>query len=262
MGVLKARAEVYIDTNFEAVTKTEEWEMLPAEAVEEVLTRDELRPSGEINVFHALVQWGRGGERGIEGGGGGAAGGGGGESKDGDGREAQFVDLLGRCLRSARLSSHDLSVVVLEEPMVQRSNAALLSMMRVLRERNANPSHSAQFASPEPLCRRRGDVVPKIFAVGGRDKYGATLSSVERFDPVSGLWGAVNDMNTARDSCGVAVLDGKLYASGGFDGGGALTDGEGLLTSVECFDPSTEQWSPVAPMNIAKFGHGVGVVDF
>ena len=57
------------------------------------------------------------------------------------------------------------------------------------------------------------------------------------------------------------MLDGKLYASGGFDGGGGMTEGEGLLTSVECFDPSTEQWSPVAPMNIAKFGHGVGVVD-
>ena len=46
MGVLKARADVYIDTNFEAVTKTEEWQMLPAEAVEEVLARDELRPGG------------------------------------------------------------------------------------------------------------------------------------------------------------------------------------------------------------------------
>jgi hypothetical protein len=163
MGVLKARAEVYIDTNFEAVTKTEEWEMLPTEAVEEVLTRDDLRPSGEINVFHALVRWGRGGEEGGSSGGAGAAGGGGcgGESKEGDqedSREAQFVDLLGRCVRAARLSTNDLSVTVLTEPLVQRSAAALLSMVRVLKERGADHSQDkAQFASPEPLCRRRAD---------------------------------------------------------------------------------------------------------
>ena len=59
MGLLKAQADAYINTNFEAVTETEEWKMLPAEAVEEVLTRDELRPAGEINVFRALVRWGR-----------------------------------------------------------------------------------------------------------------------------------------------------------------------------------------------------------
>jgi hypothetical protein len=74
MGVLKARADVYIDTNFEAVTKTEEWQMLPAEAVEEVLARDELRPGGEIEVFHALVRWARGGAAGGEDDGGAAAG--------------------------------------------------------------------------------------------------------------------------------------------------------------------------------------------
>jgi hypothetical protein len=119
MGVLKARADEYIDQNFEAVTKTEEWQMLPASAVGEVLSRDKLRPGGEIQVFHALVRWAKCGD----GGGGceGGAAGGGGESKEGDqeeGREAQFVDLLGRCVRASQLSSDDLSMVVLEEPLV------------------------------------------------------------------------------------------------------------------------------------------------
>ena len=76
LGVLKARADEYIDQNFEAVTKTEEWQMLPASAVGEVLARDKLRPGGEIQVFHALVRWAKCGVGGgYEGGGGGAAGG-------------------------------------------------------------------------------------------------------------------------------------------------------------------------------------------
>ena len=132
--------------------------MLPAEAVGEVLARDELRPGGEIQVFHALVRWAKCGD----GGGGyeGGAAGGGGESKEGDqeeGREAQFVDLLGRCVRASQLSSDDLSLVVLEEPLVENSFAAFRMMTRVLRERVVTSQHAAKFASPEPLCRRRAD---------------------------------------------------------------------------------------------------------
>ena len=241
MGVLKARAEVYIDTHFEAVTKTEEWQMLPAKDVEEVLTRDELRPHGEINVFHALVRWARGG-------------GGSGESKGGDGREAQFVDLLGRCVRASRLGTHDLSVVVLGEPLVDNSATAMRAMMRVLRERGARSSHSSQFASPEPLCRRRADKVPKIFAVGGRDE-STRFNTVECFDPLTREWSAVTAMSTARSGPSVAVLAGKLYAIGGKNNFG------NTISTVECFDPATEEWSLVAPTNTARNTCGAGVMD-
>jgi kelch-like protein 2/3 len=63
-------------------------------------------------------------------------------------------------------------------------------------------------------------------------------------------------MSTARSSFGVAVVDGKLYVVGGRDATNTI------LSSVECFDPSTGQWSAVAPMNTARYGHGVAVVDF
>jgi N-acetylneuraminic acid mutarotase len=257
LGVLKARADEFIDQNFEAVTKTEEWQMLPAEAVGEVLSRDKLRPGGEIQVFHALVRWATCGDGGgvCEGG----AAGGGGESKEGDhgdeGREAQFVDLLGRCVRASQLSSNDLSLVVLEEPLVQGSLPAVLSMTRVLQERAVDSEHAAQFASPEPLCRRRADaMVTKIFAVGGEDGTGTSLSSVECVDPSTGVWSVVAAMSTARDSHGVAVVDGKLYAVGGDD------DTDTTVSSVECFDPSTGVWSAVAALGTARSAHGVAVV--
>jgi hypothetical protein len=257
LGVLKARADEYIDQNFEAVTMTEEWQMLPASAVGEVLSRDKLRPGGEIQVFHALVRWANCGDGG--GGSEGGAAGGEGESKEGDqeeGREAQFVDLLGRCVRASLLSSNDLSVVVLGEPLVQGSLPAVLSMMRVLRERTADPCQKAQFASPEPLCRRRADaMVTKIFAVGGKDDTNTKLSSVECFDPSTGQWNAVAAMSTVRYEHGVAVVDDKLYAMGGKDATGTK------LSSVECFDPSTGQWNAVAAMNTARSSHGMAVMD-
>lgn len=109
----------YIDRNFDAVTKTEEWKMMSAEAVAGVLLRDELRPRGEIDVFHALVRWGRATTNGD-----GTAGDV--ESKEhgqDSGRGVQFVDLLGRCVRVPLLSSNELSVVM-GEPLVKNSLAA------------------------------------------------------------------------------------------------------------------------------------------
>ena len=257
MAGLKAKADEYVDRNFKKVTKTEEWEMLAAEEVGDVLARDGLRPCGEINVFHALVRWARGGGEGSEGGGGGAGGGdgGGGESKGaGDDREAQFVDLLGRCVRGPLLSSNELSVVVLMEPLVVNSNPAMRAMVRVLQERNADPSQKAQFASPEPLCRRRADAVVKIFALGGVND-GESHDSMECFDPSTNEWSAMTPMSTARKKHGVAVVDGKLYAVGGDN------EDDEQLSSVECFDPTTKQWSAMTPMSTVRSNLGVAVVD-
>ena len=55
---------------------------------------------------------------------------------------------------------------------------------------------------------------------------------------------AVAPMATARNSVGVAVLDGKLYAVGGYGGG--------QLSSVERYDPATNAWQAVAPMATAR----------
>ena len=51
------------------------------------------------------------------------------------------------------------------------------------------------------------------------------------------------------------MVDGKLYVVGGKDGTGTK------LSSVECFDPSTGQWSALAAMSTARAYHGVAVVD-
>ena len=51
------------------------------------------------------------------------------------------------------------------------------------------------------------------------------------------------------------MVDGKLYAAGG------VNDTSTAVSSVECFDPSTEQWSGVAAMGTARVAHCVAVVD-
>jgi kelch-like protein 1/4/5 len=52
-------------------------------------------------------------------------------------------------------------------------------------------------------------------------------------------------MSIARGGLGVAVLDGRLYAVGGYDG-------SSCLSTVEVFDPSTNSWQPAPKMSTAR----------
>ena len=51
-------------------------------------------------------------------------------------------------------------------------------------------------------------------------------------------------MNNKRSSAGVGVLNGLLYAVGGFDGS--------YMKDVECYNPDLDQWTYVSEMNIAR----------
>ena len=68
-------------------------------------------------------------------------------------------------------------------------------------------------------------------------------------------WESVAPMGTARTGHAAAVLDGKLYAVGGFN------DDDGYLSSVERYDPALNAWEAVAPMATARYAHAVAVLD-
>ena len=88
----------------------------------------------------------------------------------------------------------------------------------------------------------------KLYAVGGCDDGYNALSSVERYDPALDAWEAVAPMAEVRRAHGVAALDGKLYAVGGYNG----NDNDDVLSSVERYDLGTNAWEAVAPMATAR----------
>jgi len=74
---------------------------------------------------------------------------------------------------------------------------------------------------------------------------------VEYYDPTLNTWTQVSDMSESREGVGVGVLDGLMYAIGGFNGKD--------LKSVEVYNPSEcahGVWSPVADMNFSRFKPG------
>ena len=61
-------------------------------------------------------------------------------------------------------------------------------------------------------------------------------------------------MSSRRSSVGVGVLGGLLYAVGGYDGASRH-----CLSSVECYNPITKEWSLMCDMSTRRSGAGVGV---
>ena len=69
-------------------------------------------------------------------------------------------------------------------------------------------------------------------------------------------WTTKASMTTARDYHQVAVLDGKIYAIGGYN-----DNDNAHLKSVEKYDPETNTWAPRASMTTARSDHRVAIVD-
>ena len=88
----------------------------------------------------------------------------------------------------------------------------------------------------------------KIYVVGGMDNNGASLNSVEVYDPATNTWSTAPSMAERRDNPGSAVLGGKLYVFGGRTRNADGTEVNGTLASVEMFDPATNAWTSRAPM--------------
>ncbi|NXF72605.1 KLH18 protein, partial [Sclerurus mexicanus] len=93
-----------------------------------------------------------------------------------------------------------------------------------------------------------------IYAVGGLNSAGDSLNVVEVFDPIANRWEKCQPMTTARSRVGVAVVNGLLYAIGGYDG-------QLRLSTVEVYNPETDSWAKVESMNSKRSAMGTVVLD-
>ena len=59
---------------------------------------------------------------------------------------------------------------------------------------------------------------------------------------VGGIWQTLAPMPTARQELATAVLNGKIYAIGGYDSSGTPTN------IVEVYDPATNTWTSAHPI--------------
>ncbi len=97
----------------------------------------------------------------------------------------------------------------------------------------------------------------KIYAIGGAAPRGDGgfnhLSTVEEYNPVTDTWTKKADMPTPRGIFSTSVVNGKIYAIGGYNGA--------FLPTVEAYDPVTNSWTRKADMPTARSNLSAGTVN-
>src|SRR5262249_61606907 len=76
-------------------------------------------------------------------------------------------------------------------------------------------------------------------------------------DPASDRWQPRAPLPQARDHLGVAVLDGRIYAFGGFTSVVHQGAGDGAFG----YDPAADRWQTLAPMARPRAAVGAAALD-
>ncbi|MEA4971873.1 MAG: kelch repeat-containing protein [Candidatus Metalachnospira sp.] len=93
----------------------------------------------------------------------------------------------------------------------------------------------------------------KIYAIGGwnvsaGDSKGKSLSSTEVYNPSTNTWTTLASMPTPRCYLQTEVINGKIYAIGGYGSSGC----DDILSSTEVYDSSTDPWTTLVSMSKSK----------
>ncbi|XP_062526465.1 uncharacterized protein LOC101738452 isoform X2 [Bombyx mori] len=80
-----------------------------------------------------------------------------------------------------------------------------------------------------------------LYAIGGQDKKGKVLRSVEKFDPKSGSWSEVRPMNVARMAMGCLKYRDYIWVAGGMTGDKKRP----VSKIVECYNSRTNEWTEI-----------------
>jgi len=114
--------------------------------------------------------------------------------------------------------------------------------------------------SPMPTTRNHaaaGVVNNKIYIIGGRVgnafiTRASNTDIVEEYDPATDEWGSLKaPMPTARSASAWGTYKGRIYVAGGE----VRTDRfSGTFRAVEAYEPATNRWFTLPPMEVARHG--------
>ncbi len=93
----------------------------------------------------------------------------------------------------------------------------------------------------------------RIYVTGGTSSVpnsGTAILAVEVYEPTTDTWTRKGDIPARKDVGSTSVVDGKIYAFGGYSNG----------RSAHEYDPVTDTWTRKADMPIARYGLSTSVV--
>ncbi|XP_041372118.1 kelch-like protein 18 [Gigantopelta aegis] len=224
-------ANKFIQNSFKQVAGTEEFLGLDRADLTDIISRDELNVNNEEQVFEAVMAW---------------------VKHVMNKRKEHLPELMVR-VRLPLLTPQYLSDKVATEELV-KSSLQCRDLLDEARDYHLMPERRTLLQTFKTRPRCCTDIPGVIYAVGGLTSSGDSLSTVEYFDPVVGRWIVAEAMSTMRSRVGVSVLNGLLYAIGGYNG-------SERLCTVEVFDPDSHRWKKVAAMNCKRSALGAASLN-
>ncbi|KAG9483194.1 hypothetical protein GDO78_009248 [Eleutherodactylus coqui] len=222
-------ADKFTQHNFQEVMESEEFMLLPANQLIDIISSDELNVRSEEQVFNAVMAW---------------------VKYSIQERRPQLPQVL-QHVRLPLLSPKFLVGTVGSDPLI-KSDEECRDLVDEAKNYLLLPQERPLMQGPRTRPRKPIRCGEVLFAVGGWCS-GDAISSVERYDPQTNEWRMVASMSKRRCGVGVSVLDDLLYAVGGHDG-------SSYLNSVERYDPKENKWTRVASMSTRRLGVAVAVL--
>lgn len=154
-------------------------------------------------------------------------------------------------VRLPLMSQEYLMQRVEEEPLLKSDLQCKDYLIEALKYHLLKGDTKSSFKTPRTKPRQPVWLPKVLLVVGGQAP--KAIRSVECFDFREERWFQVAEMPSRRCRAGLAVINGKVYAVGGFNG--SLR-----VRTVDVYDPSTDQWSNCASMEARRSTLGVAVL--
>ncbi len=221
----------YIDKNFSKVAQTKEFRSLEAVDLAEILARDELNVDSEERVYEALLDW---------------------IKCDEETRSKDMHTLLG-LIRLPLVSPLYFFDIISKEELI-KSDLKSRDLLEEAIYYHLLPEKRGNLKTFNLRPRCCSDASGLIYAIGGLNNSGGSISTVEVYDCLQDKWRLAESMITTRSRVAVAVLQGKLYAIGGYNG-------LERLSTVEVFEPDVKKWKRVSSISKPRSALGSAVLN-
>lgn len=207
--VLYDSANSFIHQHFVEVSMSEEFLALSFEETLELVARDELNVKSEEQMFEAVLAWVR---------------------FNREDRESCLPQLLSK-VRLPLCRPQFLTDRVQQDDLVRCCHKCR-DLVDEAKDYHLMPERRPHLPSFKTRPRCCNSIAGLIYAVGGLNSAGDSLNVAEVFDPIANHWERCQEMVTSRSRVGVAMVNGLLYAIGGFDGQSRLSTVEVYLSLI------------------------------
>lgn len=270
-------ADQYIQQHFCEVVQFDEFLNLTYDQVLNLIKNDQLFVISEEKVYECVIMW---------------------INFDPINR-TEFVAKLMEYVRLPLLSQEYLMQRVENEPLFKDDLLCKDLLIEALKFHLLKGEMKSTLKTPRTIPRQPVGLPKVLLVIGGQAP--KAIRSVEYYDLREEKWFQAAEMPNRRCRAGLAVLNDKVYAVGGFDGslrvrtvevydpvtdnwsngvsmiarrstlGVAVLndcvyavggfDGSTGLNSAEMYDPQTQEWQMIASMSTCRSSVGVGVVN-